>query len=125
MFTLGINYKYWLYSKPTDMRKSFHSLSGIVTSIMHKQLTNGNVFIFINARRNRIKLLHYEEGGMVIYSKLIENGKMKQMQIQEGNSIDLLSLHSLIKSAFENPNIRRSELKIMERMCKNCAKKIC
>ncbi|MEG1511491.1 MAG: hypothetical protein RR407_06230, partial [Bacteroidales bacterium] len=64
-------------------------------------------------------------GGMVIYSKLIENGKMKQMQIQEGNSIDLLSLHSLIKSAFENPNIRRSELKIMERMCKNCAKKIC
>lgn len=122
MFTLGINYKYWLYSKPTDMRKSFHALSGIVTSIMHKQLTKENVFVFINTRRNRIKLLHYEEGGLVIYSKLIENGKMKEQQNQEDNSIDLISLHSLIKSSFENPNIRRSELKIMERMCKNCNK---
>lgn len=95
MFTLGINYKYWLYSKPTDMRKSFHALSGIVTSIMHKQLTKENVFVFINTRRNRIKLLHYEEGGLVIYSKLIENGKMKELTIEQQLALALEQIKKL------------------------------
>ncbi len=35
---------------------------------------NGDVFIFINKHRNRIKLLHWEPGGMVIYSKMLERG---------------------------------------------------
>lgn len=54
------------------MRKSYHSLSGIVTNIMDCDPRNGDVYIFINKNLNRIKLLHWELGGMVIYSKLLE-----------------------------------------------------
>ena len=74
MFSLGDSNRYLLFSEPTDMRKSFHTLSGLVTNIMGTSPHNGDVFIFINKHRNRIKLLHWEPGGMVIYSKMLERG---------------------------------------------------
>ena len=74
MFTLNDSQHYWLYNQPTDMRKSFHTLSGIVNNIMGKDPVNGDVYIFINRRRNRMKLLHWEPGGLVIYSKMLDRG---------------------------------------------------
>ena len=66
MFSLNDSMCYLLYNRPTDMRKSFHTLSGIITDAMGQDPCNGNVYIFIN--RDRIKLLHWEPGGMVQYS---------------------------------------------------------
>ncbi|WP_302787916.1 IS66 family insertion sequence element accessory protein TnpB, partial [Phocaeicola coprophilus] len=51
--------RYLLYNRPTDMRKSFHTLSGIITDAMGQDPCNGNVYIFINRARDRIKLLHW------------------------------------------------------------------
>ena len=74
MFSLGQEMRYWLYSEPTDMRKSFHTLSGLVRNKIGGDPMNGDVYIFVNKRRNRIKLLHYETGGMVIYAKMLDRG---------------------------------------------------
>lgn len=74
MFSLNDSMRYWLFSEPTDMRKSFHTLSGLVCDRMNGDPCNGDVYIFMNKSRNRIKLLHWEPGGMVIYSKLLEAG---------------------------------------------------
>ena len=78
MFSLDGGLRYWLYSEPTDMRKSFHTLSGVVRNKIGGDPMNGDVYIFVNKRRNRIKLLHYETGGMVIYAKMLDvsNGKI-------------------------------------------------
>ena len=62
MFNLERGLRYWLYSVPTDMRKSFHTLSGLVWNKIGGDPMNGDVYIFVNKRRNRIKLLHYETG---------------------------------------------------------------
>jgi transposase len=40
--------RYLLYSEPTDMRKSYHTLSGLVTNNMGLNVRNGDVFIFVN-----------------------------------------------------------------------------
>ena len=64
--------RYWLYNKPTDMRKSFFSLSGIVANEMNKEINSGDVFIFLNKTRTRIKLLHMEQGGLVLYCKILD-----------------------------------------------------
>jgi len=72
MFSLNDSMRYWLYSEPTDMRKSFFSLSGIVTNLMEKDIDSGDVFIFLNKARTRIKLLHMESGGLVLYSKMLD-----------------------------------------------------
>jgi len=74
MFSLNDSMRYWLYNQPTDMRKSYHTLSGIVSNCMGLDPYNGDVYIFMNKPRNRIKLLHWEPGGLVIYSKLLEAG---------------------------------------------------
>ena len=58
--------RYWLFTEPTDMRKSFHMLSGIVNNRMSADLRNGDVFIFVNKNRNRINLLRKEPGDFVI-----------------------------------------------------------
>ncbi len=56
------------------MRKSFHSLSGLVRGGMGRDPLDGDVYVFINRHRDRIKLLHWEPGGLVLYSKILERG---------------------------------------------------
>lgn len=74
MFSLTSTHQYFLYSQPTDMRKSFDSLAGLVSSKLHRNPTSGEVFVFINKRRDRIKLLHWEPGGFTLYYKRLEKG---------------------------------------------------
>ena len=74
MFSLNDNLRYWLWSEPTDMRKSFHTLSGIVRDRMGRNPLDGDVYVFINRGRDRMKLLHWEPGGLVLYSKILERG---------------------------------------------------
>ena len=66
MFSLNESNRYYLYPYPTDMRKSFYTLSGIVTNQMGKNVRDGDAFIFINANCTCMKILHMEYGGLVI-----------------------------------------------------------
>jgi transposase len=67
-------YRYFIHSKSTDMRKGFNGLSGIVQNDFQKDPMSGDVFIFLNKPRNRIKLLHWQGDGFVIYYKCLEKG---------------------------------------------------
>jgi transposase len=64
----------FLYSEPTDMRKSFDGLSGIVRSEFGADPTDGSCFLFINRRRDRMKLLHFDGAGYWLYYRLLEAG---------------------------------------------------
>ena len=59
------------------MRKGINGLCGVVHEQMHQDVRNGDVFIFINAERKLMKLLHAEDGGMVMYVKRLEAGRFK------------------------------------------------
>ena len=74
MFSLGSSHKFYLYDGFCDMRKSFDGLCGLVSSLMQRQPTSGEVFIFLNRSRTHIKLLHWERGGFVLYYKRLEQG---------------------------------------------------
>lgn len=56
------------------MRKSFDGLAGLVLNYYETKLYTGDVFVFINKRRNRIKLLCWRSSGFVIYYKRLERG---------------------------------------------------
>lgn len=87
MFTLGSDLKFQLYSQPTDMRKSFDSLSGLVKNNLGQLPTNGDVFVFINKSKNKIKLLHWSGGGLTLYYKRLEKGTFEfpSYDIQTGS----------------------------------------
>lgn len=74
MFNLTASMSYYLYAYPTDMRKSFYTLSGIVTNLIHHNVQDGEVFIFINRSCTCMKVLHMECGGLVIYHMKLESG---------------------------------------------------
>lgn len=57
------------------MRKSFDSLAGIVRrEIGMEPLQSGDVFIFLNRKRNQVKLLNWDGDGWAIYYKRLEQG---------------------------------------------------
>lgn len=74
MFALSTTNRFRLYSQPTDMRKSFDGLSGLVQNTLGSNPLNGDVFIFINRRRDKIKLLHWQGVSFTLYYKRLEEG---------------------------------------------------
>jgi transposase len=77
MFCLTSSMQYYLYSYPADMRRSFYTLSGMVTNLMGGNVQNGEVYIFINRPCTSMKILHMECGGLVIYHMKLESGRFK------------------------------------------------
>jgi transposase len=75
MFALGNTLTYHLYRGACDMRKSFDGLCGLVRNELGRQPASGEVFVFVNARRTLIKLLHWQRGGFVLYYKRLESGR--------------------------------------------------
>jgi transposase len=74
MFALTEQHRYFIYNGVADMRKGFDGLCGIVESELLANPMDGSVYLFINRRRDRIKLLLWTEGGFVLYYKLLEKG---------------------------------------------------
>ena len=90
MFTLSSNHRFCLYSQPTDMRKSFNGLSGIIINELGENPSSGDVFIFINRPRNKIKLLHWQGMGFTLYYRRLEEGTFEPLEYdQEVGSIRL------------------------------------
>ena len=84
MFSLSIHQKYYLYRGATDMRKGFNGLSGLVRNGLGADPLSGDVFIFVNRRRDRMKLLVWETGGFVLFYKLLEKGTFQLPQAGSG-----------------------------------------
>lgn len=74
MLSFSSKQRYFLYGPPTDMRKGFAGLSGLVREHIRHELMSGDVFIFINRRRDRIKLLMWDATGFALYYKQLERG---------------------------------------------------
>jgi len=82
--------RYFLYREATDIRKGFDSLSGMVSGQLGQNPMSGDVFIFVNRQRNRIKLLRWEPGGFVLFYKRLETGTFEiPMTPKPGNQMIL------------------------------------
>lgn len=74
MPALGSHLRFYLYLSATDMRKSFDGLCGLVSSELDRDPLSGDVYVFINRRRDRIKLLVWEGNGFWLYYHRLESG---------------------------------------------------
>lgn len=74
MLSLGASHRYYIYRLPTDMRKGFNGLSGLIRSELGQDPLSGDVFIFINRKRDKMKLLLWDRTGFVIWYKALESG---------------------------------------------------
>lgn len=79
MIGLNRNTRVWVMTKPADLRRSYDGLSAIVRQQMSRELLCGDLFVFINKRRNRIKVLWWDGTGLCIHMKRPENGRFANL----------------------------------------------
>jgi transposase len=64
----------FLVAGPTDMRKSFNGLAGIVRERLRADPMSRHLFLFCNRARNRLKVLVADESGMWVLGKRLDRG---------------------------------------------------
>ncbi len=110
MLALSNWLRYFLYKEVTDMRKGFDGLSGVVRNSLSKDPLSGDVFIFLNKRRNQIKLLVWERDGFSIYHKRLERGTYELPIREGGKGVELRSDElMLILGGISLKSVRRRE----------------
>ena len=99
MLSLASGMKIFVYTQAADMRKGFNGLSGIVRSQWQADPADGSLFIFINRRRDRMKLLHFDGGGYWMYYRLLEAGTFEELKTKDDScrlQIDATQLSMLL-----------------------------
>ena len=74
MLSLSLPGRVFLCTLPTDMRKSFDSLAGLVEQQLGQDPLAGDLFVFRSRRGDRLKLLYWDSDGLAIWYKRLEEG---------------------------------------------------
>lgn len=80
MLSFSSQLRIFAYLPATDMRKGFAGLSAIIREEFDADPTDGSLFLFINKRRDRMKLLHFSDGGFWLYYRLLEAGTFESLK---------------------------------------------
>lgn len=64
----------FLCQSAVDMRLGFNGLEAKVREGWNLSPTSGNLFVFVNKRKNRMKILLWEKGGFWLLCKRLEKG---------------------------------------------------
>lgn len=89
MIGLTTRHRFFMYNGYCDMRKGFDGLSGVVINEMGQDVLDGSVYIFINKRCNRMKMLVWESGGFMLYYKRLEMGTFEFPRQEDGSKIEI------------------------------------
>lgn len=74
MLSLPFTFEYYFYSKPVDMRKSFNGLYHLIMDKVSEKTLPGKMFIFLNKKRNKLKVLYWDQDGFAIWYKNLQKG---------------------------------------------------
>ncbi len=74
MLSLPPGIQVFMAVEPVDMRKSFDGLSAAVQSVFGCDVLDGHLFLFLNRRRDRIKILWWDRDGLALFCKRLELG---------------------------------------------------
>jgi len=91
VFGFGPATRIYLAAGTTDMRKGFEGLYGLVRDRLQCEPLSGHVFLFSNARRNRLKLLFFDGSGLWVCGKRLEKGRFRWPEPAEGQTKITLS----------------------------------
>jgi len=95
MLKLGTDLKVYVFSEAIDLRQGFDRLMCLVESSLSKSVLKGGLYVFFSRTKDRVKILYWDEDGLAIWYKRLEEGKFKvrhENKIQEilGSELKLL-----------------------------------
>ena len=107
MLNLSPLVRVFLCTKPIDLRKGFDGLSGLVESVFQGDVLSGHWFVFLNRRRDRVKILAWDHDGLMLVSKRLERGNFQVPRTsQTGIELDAVEL-SMLLSGIDFTTARR------------------
>jgi transposase len=80
MLNFASSLRIFLHARPTDMRKSFDGLCGLVRSELRADPLDGSLFLFVNRRGDRIKMLWWDRDGLALFYKRLESGTFEMLR---------------------------------------------
>lgn len=80
MILLPRSVKVYVATQPVSLRKSFDGLSNEARVALRADPLSGHLFVFINRRRNQVKLLMWTRGGFTIVHKRLEKGTFASLR---------------------------------------------
>jgi len=83
----------WLYTEPTDMRKSFAGLSAMVKEKLSENPLSGQIFVFINRKGNYLKALYFDRSGYALWAKRLEQGQFHYRRDRDSCTSHKMSLN--------------------------------
>lgn len=111
MIALTPQTRVFLYRRPTDMRRSFHGLVALTESELKQDPLSGSLFVFLNRRRDRIKILYWGQSGFCIWYQQLEKGTYQipdAAALQEQDTLEVTrSQLSLILDGIDLASVRQ------------------
>jgi len=74
MLSIAAGTRIFVAAGATDMRKGFDGLQGIVSSVLEQDPLSGHLFLFINRRCDKLKILYWDGDGLAIWYRRLEQG---------------------------------------------------
>jgi transposase len=109
MLSLPPQLRVFLCTRPTDMRKSFDGLLALAQEHLARDVLQGGLFVFVNRRRDRVKILAWEGDGLSIWYKRLEVGTFQipvGHALAAGLELDATEL-SLLLSGVDLTSVKR------------------
>jgi transposase len=93
----------YAFDEPCDMRKSFDTLTALVTERMGHKVLTGDLFLFVGRDRRRAKVLYFDGTGMCLFAKRLEKGQFsaawKRAKSKRGFEMTLTELALFIEGS--------------------------
>lgn len=83
MLTLAASSRIFLFKEAMDMRKSFDGLTAAVAQAFPGQMGNISYFLFLNRRKDSLKVLYWDVDGFAIWYKRLEKGTFSAKTLGE------------------------------------------
>jgi len=74
MLSLPPSVEIYVCTEPVDMRKQHDGLAAATSTLLDADPLSGQLFVFFNRARNRVKLFWWDRGGFALLYKRLEKG---------------------------------------------------
>jgi transposase len=109
MLSLSLPVEIYLCVPPTDMRRSFDGLIRMAEEHLGQDPLGGGLYVFINRRRDRVKLLYFDTDGPAIWYKRLEAGTFQLPAVEpDASGVTLESTElTLLLGGIDLESVRR------------------
>lgn len=96
MLTLGSSFNYYFCAEPVTLRYRHKGIRQYIRSQLHRDPTNGDVYIFLSKEYNRIRIYYYHHQGEILSEKILNASHFVEPVFDEKKGVYRISWESFV-----------------------------